>query len=181
VERARIAPPRGRIGPLTAEERKAALAGSPLAGRYDAPLDRESAYEALQGRATTAADAGPVPPSSAPTRGGDPWGGGGADPWWRTGGGGAPARPPAPSTVPRVPTRRPAAGTAGRRHAPAERDTAPDDPLGGILGGGGGRGRGRQSPAEAMATSMARSLGTTFGRKIGGAVLRGVLGSILKR
>ena len=177
VERARIAPPRGRIGPLTAEERAAAIAGSPLAGRYDTPLDRDSAYEALQGRATTAADAEPGP--AAPTRGGDPWGGRGGDgPWWRTGGAPAPA-PPIPTTVPRVPTRRTAAG-AGRRAPAAERDARPDDVLGGG-GSGGGRGRGRQSPAEAMATSMARSLGTTFGRKIGGAVLRGVLGSILKR
>ncbi|GAA0591715.1 DUF853 domain-containing protein [Craurococcus roseus] len=181
VERARIAPPRGRIGPLTAEERKAALASSPLAGRYDTPLDRDSAYEALQGRATTATDAEPAP--AAPTRGANPWGGGvGGDPWWRTGGAPAP-RPPIPTTVPRAPTRRTAAGS-GRRAPAAERDPGPGGVLGDIIGGGGsggGRSRGRQSPAEAMATSMARSLGTTFGRKIGGAVLRGVLGSILKR
>lgn len=171
VERARIAPPRGRIGPLTAEERKAVVESGPMAGRYDEPLDRESAYEMLGGRATTvSAEAGP-----APTRGGNPWGdAAGGDPWWR--GGGAPA----PSTVPRAPPARRTAAPAGRR-AKAE---APDGGgvLGDMLGGsGGGRGRGRQTPVEAMASSMARSLGTAVGRRIGGAVLRGVLGSILKR
>ena len=60
VERARIAPPRGRIGPLTPEERKAVLENGPMAGRYDEPLDRESAYEMLEGRAATApAEPGP--------------------------------------------------------------------------------------------------------------------------
>jgi DNA helicase HerA-like ATPase len=178
VERARIAPPRGRMGPLSPEERKAALAGSPLAGKYDTALDRESAYESLQGRATAAAD--PQPGPAAPTRGGNPWGnsagdgagagsGSSSDPWWR---GGAPPPPPGPATVPRTPasTGRPAA----RRAPPAPE---PDGPLGGLFGGG----RGRQGPVEAMAKSMARSLGTSVGRQIGGAVLRGVLGSILKR
>ncbi len=173
VERARIAPPRGRIGPLTAEERAAAIAGSPVAGRYDTPLDRDSAYEALQGRAAAvAADDRPGP--TAPTRGGDPWGGG-ADPWWRSGA-------PAPSTVPRVPPppRRAPPAAKGRRAAAEHAGGgggSVGDLLGGVLGGGGGR----QSPAEAMAKSMARSLGTAVGRQIGGAVLRGVLGSILKR
>ena len=176
VERARVAPPRGRIGPLTAEERKAALAGSPVAGKYDTPLDRASAYELLQGRATAATEPGPA----APTRGGNPWGeaGGSADPWWR---GGAPP-PAAPSTVPRAPASHRRPQTGARRRVPAEAEGDPaGDPLGGLLGGGGGRGKGRQGPVEAMATSMARSLGTAVGRKIGGAVLRGVLGSILKR
>jgi DNA helicase HerA-like ATPase len=165
VERARIAPPRGRMGPLTAEERAAAVAGSPVAGRYDAPLDRDSAYEMLQGRATTvAAD----PDGPAPTRGGNPWGD--AGPW------GAPA-PPRPSperggNMPRIPP--PRRAPKGR---PRTEEAAPDDLLGGILGGGGTR----QSPAEALAKSAARSLGTEVGRRIGGAVLRGVLGSILKR
>jgi uncharacterized protein len=173
VERARIAPPRGRIGPLSAEERKAIMASSPVAGRYDTPLDRDSAYEALEGRATAAAAAESGP--AAPTRGGNnPWGtaapsGGGGDPWWR-------GEAHAPSTVPRIPTARRAPAPAGRR-APADHDKADDRPE----STGRGRGRARQSPGEAMATSTARSLGTAVGRQLGGAVLRGVLGSILKR
>ena len=50
VQRVRVAPPQSRIGPLTAAERSALIAASPLAGRYDQPIDRESAYERLTQR-----------------------------------------------------------------------------------------------------------------------------------
>jgi uncharacterized protein len=55
VRRTLISPPESRIGPLTAEERAALLARSPLKGRYDTVLDRESAYEMLADRARLAA------------------------------------------------------------------------------------------------------------------------------
>jgi DNA helicase HerA-like ATPase len=51
VERALVVPPRTRMTPLTATERAQAIASSPLRGRYDTPVDRESAYEVLQKRA----------------------------------------------------------------------------------------------------------------------------------
>ena len=51
VERVNIAPPASRIGPLTDAERQDELARSPLRHRYDAALDRESAYEVLRARA----------------------------------------------------------------------------------------------------------------------------------
>jgi DNA helicase HerA-like ATPase len=47
VERALIAPPRSRLGPLASQERAAKIADSPLAGKYDQRLDRESAAEQL--------------------------------------------------------------------------------------------------------------------------------------
>ncbi|MFW3899404.1 helicase HerA-like domain-containing protein [Pseudomonas bharatica] len=50
VQRVLIAPPQSRIGPLSEAERAALVAGSPLAGRYDKPIDRESAYEILMAR-----------------------------------------------------------------------------------------------------------------------------------
>lgn len=50
VQRVSIAPPQSRIGPLTEDERRALIATSPLAGRYDQPVDRESAYEMLTAR-----------------------------------------------------------------------------------------------------------------------------------
>ncbi|MEO5765455.1 MAG: helicase HerA-like domain-containing protein [Casimicrobiaceae bacterium] len=56
VERAYVLPPASRIGPITPDERKAILAVSPVAGVYEKTVDRESAYEKLKGRATTAAD-----------------------------------------------------------------------------------------------------------------------------
>lgn len=50
VERVLIAPPQSRIGPLSEVERAALIAASPLLGRYDKPIDRESAYERLMAR-----------------------------------------------------------------------------------------------------------------------------------
>ena len=58
VERVMIRPPTARIGPITAEERKAIINNSPLKGKYDTTIDSESAYEVLQKRvAGTAASA----------------------------------------------------------------------------------------------------------------------------
>jgi hypothetical protein len=50
VERTLIAPPSARVGPLTLDERQAVIAASPLRGKYDDALDRESAYEMLAKR-----------------------------------------------------------------------------------------------------------------------------------
>ncbi|MCG4454234.1 DUF853 domain-containing protein [Pseudomonas sp. MMS21-TM103] len=54
VQRVAIAPPQSRIGPLSESERAALIRQSPLAGRYDKPIDRESAYELLTARAAQA-------------------------------------------------------------------------------------------------------------------------------
>ncbi|MEB4592943.1 helicase HerA-like domain-containing protein [Candidatus Thiothrix sp. Deng01] len=56
VQRVLIRPPESRIGPLTEAERADLLRASPFAGRYDAMVDRESAYELLQKRAAAAAE-----------------------------------------------------------------------------------------------------------------------------
>lgn len=54
VGRTLIRPPSSRMGPLTAQERAAAMATSPVAGKYDEVYDRESAYEVLDRRAVEA-------------------------------------------------------------------------------------------------------------------------------
>jgi len=51
VQRTLIRPPESRIGPLTKAERKAKLSDSPMAGKYDTGVDRDSAYELLRERA----------------------------------------------------------------------------------------------------------------------------------
>jgi len=56
VRRVLIAPPQSRIGPLTEAERAGLMRQSPLAGRYDKPVDRESAYEMLMARKVAAPD-----------------------------------------------------------------------------------------------------------------------------
>ena len=50
VERTMIRPPSARIGPITPAERKAVIDISPMKGKYDTPVDSESAYEILQKR-----------------------------------------------------------------------------------------------------------------------------------
>lgn len=50
VERAIISPPRCRIGPLVEHERELVRSRSPIGGKYDVPLNRESAYEILTRR-----------------------------------------------------------------------------------------------------------------------------------
>ncbi|WP_443191620.1 helicase HerA-like domain-containing protein [Pseudomonas indica] len=63
VERVAIAPPQSRIGPLSEVERAAVIRQSPLGGRYDKPVDRESAYEMLTARAAKASEASAAPAS----------------------------------------------------------------------------------------------------------------------
>ena len=57
VERTLIRPPSSQLGPITEDERKALLAASDMAGKYDNPLDRQSACEILAQRAADAAQA----------------------------------------------------------------------------------------------------------------------------
>ena len=56
VVAATIAPPESQIGPIEDAERAERITSSPLAGRYDEAVDRESAYELLQDRANQAAE-----------------------------------------------------------------------------------------------------------------------------
>jgi DNA helicase HerA-like ATPase len=70
VERARIAPPRCRMGAITPEERAAVRARSPVGAKYDTRVNRESAYEILAKRAGSEqarpADAGTPPGEASP-------------------------------------------------------------------------------------------------------------------
>jgi DNA helicase HerA-like ATPase len=54
VQRALICPPESRIGPASTEERQQVMNRSPIRGKYDQGIDRESAYERLQARAEQA-------------------------------------------------------------------------------------------------------------------------------
>ncbi len=82
TQRALIVPPSSRIGPLTADERRALIKDSLVAGAYEQAVDRESAYEVLRDRAAGAgAGAGGAAPrasAGAPTEadGGGTTGGG---------------------------------------------------------------------------------------------------------
>ena len=70
VERVYILPPASRIGPITPDERKAVIAASAVAGVYEKTVDRESAFEKLQARATEAASNAPAGAGGAAAGGG---------------------------------------------------------------------------------------------------------------
>ena len=146
VERTLVAPPCSRLGPVTGAERKACIERSPVYGRYDDTVDRDSAYEQLATRAQTQIQ---PPPSTGRSRippSGSPWGE-------------APQRQPQQHQQPAPrPQPMPRAEPAPR---PEPRPV----------------GRPRDSLVEAMAKSAVRTVGSTIGREI----IRGVLGSILKR
>ena len=57
VERTLIRPPSSQLGPITSQERASVMAASPVAGKYETPIDRLSAHEILRDRANRAATA----------------------------------------------------------------------------------------------------------------------------
>ena len=56
VQRTLIRPPESRIGPLAEGERRERIERSPLKGRYEEVIDRESAFELLKARAEAQAE-----------------------------------------------------------------------------------------------------------------------------
>ena len=71
VERTMMCPPRCRMGAITPEERAEVMRRSPVGGKYDFPVNRESAYEIL-GKRAVSTEAPPVKPGpvQAPEGGG---------------------------------------------------------------------------------------------------------------
>jgi DNA helicase HerA-like ATPase len=157
VERARVCPPRSRMGSITLDERAATIRGGPISGRYDTAVDRESAYERLQGQPAAAT----LPPAASvpPVRGASPWGD-------------AAASAPSPSQT--APVRVPAVVRPARPPPP---QGASGSLLNDLLLGDGRR----QGVAEAMAKSVVRGLGSSVGRQVGGVLVRGLLGSLSRR
>jgi len=90
VEQLLIAPPFSRIGPATDAERANMIGRSPIAGRYEQVVDRESAYELLQQRAddTERQERATATMQRRQAQQEEPvWGGGPAAPRARSGGG----------------------------------------------------------------------------------------------
>jgi len=168
TERAWIAPPASRIGPISDAEREAVQkANVALYGGYEKVVDRESAYEKLKGRTATRTAAGSsddaqtdsAQPSSAdrPSR---------SQPW-------ADAPPPPSSRAQSEPWQTPAPTAGGSDTASAITGALSDF----IFGSTGPRGGHRDGVVQAASKSMARSVGSGIGR----AILRGALGSILRQ
>jgi DNA helicase HerA-like ATPase len=55
VQRTLIKPPEGRVGPVSADERRGVIEYSPVYGKYEETVDRESAHEMLARRTEDAA------------------------------------------------------------------------------------------------------------------------------
>lgn len=140
VERILVRPPSGRIGPVTPDERKTIIAGSPAKGKYDTAIDRESAYEVLQKRVNATA--------AAPDGGN---------------GGGVLAQIGSivgtifGTNVPRGRL------SAGQRIARDVTRTVTNQVAGGV------------------AADLGKSLGGSVGGSVGRAIVRGALGSLLRR
>ncbi len=164
VERALIAPPRCRLGAITAEERRQTMQAGPFAGRYDTPVDRESAFEMLTGRverrAASAPAANPWARSEAPAEGG---GKSAAEIWGRQ-----PSMPQRHGTSPPPPAPREAPSyrrePTYREEPQYRRERAPAP----------------SSRREGLAEAMMKSAGRAIASEVGRRVIRGVLGSILK-
>jgi uncharacterized protein len=69
TQRVFVIPPGSQIGPITADQRKALIDGSLVAGVYEKAVDRESAYEKIKGRAAASPDAttAAAPPAGGST------------------------------------------------------------------------------------------------------------------
>ena len=173
VERAFVLPPFSQIGPLTDAERAAVMAASIVAGVYETTVDRESAYEKIRGRIETRQPAAPAPAVPPPVVAPAPPSA--SDGWGQSAGTVRSASPtPAPTARPAPPELAPPAADE-----PSMTDKL-KDAVGGAMGGlfgGTGLARRKDTVVEAMVKSAARSIGSTVGREI----IRGVLGSILKK
>lgn len=66
AERTLIRPPSSQLGPITADQRAAIIAASPMGAKYDTRINRESAHEILAARAAQAAGDVAVPAEPVP-------------------------------------------------------------------------------------------------------------------
>ena len=196
VERCLIAPPQARIGPVSDAERAATLKASPLSGKYDAMVDRASAYEVLMGRASGADQQKAPPPAAA--------GGTAAPPARRRGQyGSVPPTEPPPEAPPTGPWGKPAEEQPSAEEAPraeprlkraqpqAPQSPAPDstprprgrqpDSIGTTVAKAAMRSTATVVAREASKAIFGKGLAASIGSQVGGSILRGVLGSILKR
>jgi DNA helicase HerA-like ATPase len=153
VERCMVRPPSGRIGPISDDERKALIAKSPVQGKYDQAIDRESAYEVLQKRTQSGTPDRPIGTPSTPS---------------------APAPPQAPPSV--------WARIGNALAAALEKIFGTGRSRGTRLSPGQLAARHiTRSVADRVAADIGKSLGGKAGSSIGRTIVRGTMGGILRR
>jgi len=156
VQRGFIIPPASQIGAITVEQRKIVMENSIVAGVYEKAIDRESAYEKIKGR---------VPQNSAPANSSRPADTNDNQAWGRGSQSNQPSSQPHSQQSSPAPQESESGGIAGA--------------LGGMFGNlfGGSGIRRKDNVAETMVKSAVRTIGSQVGREI----IRGVLGSIMKK
>jgi hypothetical protein len=144
------------VGPITPEERAAVIAASPLRGKYDVTIDRDSAFEVLNRRGTQMVEKAQSAPQQQAPASAQP------SPWTHKNA--QPAPPP--------------------QEAPSQGGGILDS-IGGMIGGamgnggGGSGGRGnRMSTGEMIIRSAAQSAARSIGTQLTRAILRNVLGGM---
>jgi DNA helicase HerA-like ATPase len=161
VEKTLIRPPSSRIGPVTEDERRRIIAASPVGGMYDKVVDRESAFEVLQGKVEARTGGGKTGPSGQPD---------------------APAAPSAPP--PAQPSGEGGAGAVlggilgtvlGTGTGTRQRLTPTQRVAREVTRSVTNRVAGQ------VAADLGRSVAGSMGGTVGRAIVRGVLGSILRR
>jgi DNA helicase HerA-like ATPase len=159
VQRGFIVPPASQIGAITPEQRKSVIANSIVAGVYEKAIDRESAYEKIKGRVPPKAES--VGQSAEPVAND-------SETWGRSAG--------SQSTQPSQPRSQSQQPTATQQESEGGGISGA---LGGMFGNlfGGSGIRRRDNVAETMVKSAVRTIGSQVGREI----IRGVLGSIMKK
>nr|WP_232843837.1 helicase HerA-like domain-containing protein [Rhodobacter amnigenus] len=151
VERTLVRPPFSQLGPIDPALRAQLVVQSPVKGKYDTPVDRESAYEKLRARAEQAAREADAEQgrASAPQGGGSgPWGGSEDDGLTRA--------------------RRYDGGRSGGGGAETERPSRS------------GTARSSTGRSDSIGTAFAKSFARQLGTKTGQAVVRGILGSLFR-
>jgi uncharacterized protein len=186
VERVKIRPPRSRVGPLSAEERRKLIEGSPLFGHYEKEVDRESAYELLRGNyaADRTEDSPPSrggaqdlpPPPPAPT----PWGRRREEPVYEEA---VYEDAPVEATGGYRRASRRADEGGGERYDPTRHEPERAAPPARREPPRGGSDRGRERAAEpaSIGEEIAYGVMKELGGHLGRRVVRGILGAILKR
>jgi uncharacterized protein len=171
VERTFIKPPFAQVGPLNAEQRAWVLGASPVKGKYDAMIDRESAFELLANRREAPVQDQTSEQSEQPQEEGGSGGGILGTMAGLFGG--------AAATVAAQTARKAAGGGIAGTIAGSVARTAVRKATGANASTG-ARGSNRMGMGEALVRSAGRAVVSSVGRQIGSAIVRGVLGSILK-
>ncbi len=153
VNQTLIRPPRSRMGPITAEERKTVMSRSPVQGRYETLVDRESAYEKLTERAEKATQEAQVKKAQEDKTKAD---------------------------QAAVELAEQEAKARAKREADWKRQVKKDLEAEQKKSRSSSSRRGDTLAQAAMKTAT-RSVASTIGRQIGRTLLRGILGSLSKR